>query len=329
MRDRTRRRFAAVPALALLACCAAPARAQTTCPGDCNGDLQVTVDELVRGVDIALGTLPLSSCPAFDANATDTVEIAELIAAVQAALTGCAAATPTPTATPGEGVVDIATAVARDAQGIALHLGEQLTVEGVVTVEAGAFANSKLKVFAQQDGAGIMLYHQSSADVDAFEPGQRVRATGVIRQADPTGSGDNPATGTVLIDLTDGSWTVLDSGNPLPTPVTVTLAQLIDDGVALTGTLVRVEGLQKAEGETWPKLGDRSAEVLVGDGTATLAIRFQRPIITAELDAALAAIGDMPFTATAVAVQEDEDGTDVLLSGFQLWVRGVADIAGP
>jgi hypothetical protein len=59
------------------------------CPGDCDGRGSVTVDELIRGVNIALGIQGVEACPAFDRDASDTVSIAELILAVNAALSGC------------------------------------------------------------------------------------------------------------------------------------------------------------------------------------------------------------------------------------------------
>jgi hypothetical protein len=59
---------------------------QINIPGDCNGDGVVTIDELILGVNIALGNLPLTDCPAFDTNRDGMVSIDELIAAVNAAL---------------------------------------------------------------------------------------------------------------------------------------------------------------------------------------------------------------------------------------------------
>jgi hypothetical protein len=50
----------------------------------------VRIDELLRGVNIALNTLPVSECPAADANGNASVRVAEIIAAVNAALRGCA-----------------------------------------------------------------------------------------------------------------------------------------------------------------------------------------------------------------------------------------------
>ena len=59
------------------------------CLGDCSGDGIVTVNELVRGVNIALGTSPLTDCPSLDRDANDQVTVDELVEAVNNALTGC------------------------------------------------------------------------------------------------------------------------------------------------------------------------------------------------------------------------------------------------
>lgn len=54
--------------------------------GDCDGNGDVTVEELVRAVAIALGTVDLSTCPAADGDGDGLVRIDELIHAVTAAL---------------------------------------------------------------------------------------------------------------------------------------------------------------------------------------------------------------------------------------------------
>ncbi len=71
------------------------------CGGDCDGDAAVTVDELVRAVNIALGALPLEDCPSADINGSGTVTVGELITAVSNALNGCGFVPPTspPTST--------------------------------------------------------------------------------------------------------------------------------------------------------------------------------------------------------------------------------------
>ena len=61
-----------------------------TCVGDCGDDGQVTISDLIRGVNITLGLLPVSNCPAF-ANMQGMVTIAELIRGVNNTLNGCPA----------------------------------------------------------------------------------------------------------------------------------------------------------------------------------------------------------------------------------------------
>jgi pimeloyl-ACP methyl ester carboxylesterase len=61
----------------------------TGCEGDCGGNDQVTVDELIKGVSIALGSLPLGACGAFDLNGDGVVSVDELITAVSRSMNGC------------------------------------------------------------------------------------------------------------------------------------------------------------------------------------------------------------------------------------------------
>jgi hypothetical protein len=61
------------------------------CVGDCNGDGSVTVDEIVTGVNIALGNAEVDDCPRFDRNCDGTVTVDEIVTAVSNALNGCPA----------------------------------------------------------------------------------------------------------------------------------------------------------------------------------------------------------------------------------------------
>ena len=65
------------------------ATATPPCTGDCDHSHHVTISELTKGVDIALGKLPLSECAVFDQSGNEEVDINELIVAVSAALEGC------------------------------------------------------------------------------------------------------------------------------------------------------------------------------------------------------------------------------------------------
>lgn len=61
----------------------------SACVGDCSGDGQVTVDELITGTNIALGLTPLSACGVFDGNGDQAVTIDEILLAVNSGLNGC------------------------------------------------------------------------------------------------------------------------------------------------------------------------------------------------------------------------------------------------
>jgi hypothetical protein len=59
------------------------------CPGDCSGDGQVSINELIVSVNIALGSAAPSVCPSVDRNGDGAVAVNELVAAVNASLGGC------------------------------------------------------------------------------------------------------------------------------------------------------------------------------------------------------------------------------------------------
>jgi CSLREA domain-containing protein len=62
----------------------------SSCIGDCDGNSRVTVDEIVKMVNSALGA-PLSDCRAGDANGDGRITVDEIVTAVTNALRGCAA----------------------------------------------------------------------------------------------------------------------------------------------------------------------------------------------------------------------------------------------
>src|SRR5262245_8644248 len=84
---------------AVLACMALGGTVQAQCVGDCNDSNTVEVNELVTGVNISLGSRPLSACPSFDRDQSGDVGVAELVTGVNNSLGGCPTG-PTRTATP-------------------------------------------------------------------------------------------------------------------------------------------------------------------------------------------------------------------------------------
>jgi hypothetical protein len=59
------------------------------CVGDCHRDGVVTVEEILVGIDIALGNLSVPQCQTFDVNGDGQVTVDEILQAVSNALDGC------------------------------------------------------------------------------------------------------------------------------------------------------------------------------------------------------------------------------------------------
>jgi len=61
------------------------------CVGDCDGNHRVSVEEIVIGVNIALGLLESGACSAMNCNDDGPVTVDCLVKAVNNALEGCSA----------------------------------------------------------------------------------------------------------------------------------------------------------------------------------------------------------------------------------------------
>jgi len=70
--------------------------AAAACVGDCNGDRAVAVNELVTGVNIALGAAALDTCPALQCRDGQPIGIDCIVQAVNSALDGCPPSVPAP-----------------------------------------------------------------------------------------------------------------------------------------------------------------------------------------------------------------------------------------
>jgi hypothetical protein len=82
--------------------------AMAQCVGDCQGDGEVSINDLILGVNIALNLQPADACSAFQ-NAQGEVDIAQLIKGVTNALNGCPEE---PTATATAASPEVATSTA-------------------------------------------------------------------------------------------------------------------------------------------------------------------------------------------------------------------------
>jgi hypothetical protein len=59
------------------------------CPGDCDDSGDVTVNEVVKSVNVALGTMPVTECANVDMNSDERAAIDEVVGAVQSSIRGC------------------------------------------------------------------------------------------------------------------------------------------------------------------------------------------------------------------------------------------------
>lgn len=66
-----------------------PAATPPPCAGDCDGDGEVRINELIVAVNIALGGADPQACPAADGNGDGAIAVNELIVAVNRSLEGC------------------------------------------------------------------------------------------------------------------------------------------------------------------------------------------------------------------------------------------------
>jgi hypothetical protein len=81
---------ATIPISGLVFSIAVGPRVALACPGDCDRNEEVTVDELVRVTGVALGNLMRRDCPAADSNFDGQIAVDDIVTALTRALNRCA-----------------------------------------------------------------------------------------------------------------------------------------------------------------------------------------------------------------------------------------------
>jgi len=174
------------------------------CHGDCNGDGQVFMNELILGVTIGLGSAPVGVCFAADGDENGAVRIDEVLRAVLIAQTACPARkvptvpvepqpTPRPTPTPP-------TAVGPDITFLGIASADDVAQAPVETDAEGR------DVFEWPAGQGFSLIVEARP---GFERGQ------VGRQATAPGGATLPDLQVILSNaIGDGSTALCDTEPP-------------------------------------------------------------------------------------------------------------------
>jgi hypothetical protein len=142
---------------------------QSNCPGDCNGDGETAINELLTGVRLSLDGIGDSPCGnAFDRAGDGEVSVSELIAAVNAALDGCPAEISF--VTPTEGLL-----VAAGTVSVQIALPEGADPESLLVKLDSAVVSDRFTVAGgRADGALTSVSpgpHQLVAAVDVLNAG--------------------------------------------------------------------------------------------------------------------------------------------------------------
>lgn len=175
------RALAAVFTLAAVIAAATSAAPAQICTGDCGGNGEVTVDEVLTGLNIALGLRQVDECSAMDANQDGTVTVDEIITALTFALTGCPGAGPTatPTATPTPPLPPTFTATATRTATPAEPppIGPRITHFGLATADRKEIlptgtTEDGLPIFERIFGAGFLIVVEGRAGTSGTPLGQ-------------------------------------------------------------------------------------------------------------------------------------------------------------
>ena len=124
----------------------------------------------------------------------------------------------------------VITPIANIQDSVSVYNGQDVTVEGVITIGAGISNNNLLNAFIQDNsGKGILLfdYDITSAYETDIIRGNMLRVTGEVSEYDS------------VTELKDFTYTVISSGNPDPV---ATVLDLGTNNDIYEGTLVQVTG---------------------------------------------------------------------------------------
>jgi hypothetical protein len=149
---------------------AALALLRPPCPGDCNADGQVRIDELLLAINIALGATPVEQCLPADLDDSATVRINELTSAVQVALTSCPAPR-APTGLPDPEPTQRPTPVPPSLPGpditfLGIASGDDIPQEPIGSDDQGR------EFFAWQVGQGFTIIVEARPGTNAFQVGR-------------------------------------------------------------------------------------------------------------------------------------------------------------
>ncbi len=139
------------------------------------------------------------------------------------------------------------------------HLGDTFTVQG--TVISPNFQTANISYFIDDGTGGVDVFHAGST-TPVLNLGDDVMVTGVISQY-------NGLTEIVPADETDIQ--VISTGNPVPSPMVVTISQYLSNAEVYENRLVGFMNVTKTSG-TWPAAGSGGTIYLSDGGSDSLKV---------------------------------------------------------
>jgi len=185
------------------------------------------------------------------------------------------------------------------------RLGQIVTVQGVVFSPNFQTTNNSFYIADSTAGTDIFMY---APPLYTWQLGDDLKITGVVTQ-------HNGMSEIVVADST--GWVLMSSGNPLPTPTVITLAQFKANAELYEGSLVRFLGLNLVGG-TWPASG--STNLSLSDGIDTVVFR-----IDSDTDIDGSPAPSWPADVTGIGSQYD--ATAPYNSGYQIFPRYRTDFS--
>jgi hypothetical protein len=190
------------------------------CVGDCNADFDVTVDELMLGVNISLGEDDVDTCVAFDADVSENVTVDEVITGLTMGLEGCVTTLPrlpAPPEEPEEPRLPEPTAPGGDITILAVVQADGTKVEPVGVDDSGR------PIYERPFGDGFMVVFEARAGSNHGGVKDEVFSEGGLPRLQMI----------VSRDLGDGSEEVCDltGGVPATDPLVFDSSEQLEDVV--------------------------------------------------------------------------------------------------
>ncbi|MEJ2637101.1 MAG: T9SS type A sorting domain-containing protein [Calditrichia bacterium] len=192
-----------------------------------------------------------------------------------------------------------------DAVGLPLQRGYKARLRGIVTASSGVFSTSNYDFYIQDNSGGIDVFN-FGIGAEQYNAGDSLEVVGTIDAYNGK------------VEITDFTATVLNSGNPVPAPISISLEEM---GEQYEGRLISVANASIAPGsDPWLTApADTSFNITITDGTADLTMR----IVGAT---GIVGTPEPSWPITVVGIGGQFDQTSPYYEGYQILPRSRGDL---